>query len=135
MYVQLRKYALSDPKEPAFQSPCDHEHTEVCDRCELLKTSIQAIEAGLVAQNDNLTPEVKEELSFTVKQAKTAILAWKSHLLRSVNQDAARLEVLDSLDESSVLLVQDWAISACLENIARANLTGTANVAFRGILL
>ena len=105
-----RKYALSDPKEPAFQSPCDHEHTEVCDRCELLKTSIQAIEAGLVAQNDHLTPEVKEELSFIVKQAKSAILAWKSHLLRSVNQDAARLEVLDSLDESSVLLVQDWAM-------------------------
>ena len=95
-----RKYALSDPKEPAFQSPCDHEHTEVCDRCELLKTSIQAIEAGLVAQNDNLTPEVKEELSFTVKQAKSAILAWKFHLLVSVNQDAARLEVLDSLHES-----------------------------------
>ncbi|KAK2565739.1 hypothetical protein P5673_010917 [Acropora cervicornis] len=105
-----RKYALSDPKEPAFQSPGDHEHTEVCDRCELLKTSIQAIEAGPVAQNDNLTPEVKEELSFTVKQAKSAILAWKSHLLNSVNQDAARLEVLDSLDESSVLLVQDWAM-------------------------
>ncbi|XP_074614762.1 uncharacterized protein LOC141874411 [Acropora palmata] len=88
-----RKYA----KEHAFQSPCDHEHTEVCDRCELLKTSIQAIEAGLVAQNDNQTPEVKEELSFAVKQAKSAILAWKSHLLRSVNQDAARLEVLDSI--------------------------------------
>ena len=98
------------PKEPAVQSPCNHERTEVCDRCELLKTSIQAIEAGLVAQNDNLTPEVKEELSFTVKQAKSAILAWKSHLLRSVNQDATRLEVLDSLDESWVLLVQDWAM-------------------------
>ena len=96
-----RKYAISDPKEP-IQSRCDHEHTEFCDRCELLKTPIQAIEAGLVAQNDNLTPEVKEELSFTVKQAKSAILAWKSHPLRSVSQDAARLEVLDSLYESSV---------------------------------
>ena len=74
------------------------------------RCAVEAIEAGLVAQNDNLTPEVKEELSFTVKQAKSAILAWKYHLLRSVNQDAARLEVLDSLDESSVLLVQDWAM-------------------------
>ena len=48
-----------------------------------------------------------------MKQEKIAILAWKSHLLRSVNQetqDAARVDVVDSLDESSVLLVQDWAM-------------------------
>ena len=63
------------------------------------RCAVQATEASLVAQNDNLTPEVKEELSFTVKQAKSAILAWKSHLVLSVNQDAAHLEVLNSLDE------------------------------------
>ena len=43
-------------------------------------------------------------------QAKQNILAWKAHLLRCVNQDEAPLEVINALDESSVLLVQDWAM-------------------------
>ena len=51
-----------------------------------------------------------EELNFIEGQAKQNIWAWKAHLLRCVNQDEARLEVIDSLNESSVLLVQDWAM-------------------------
>ena len=51
-----------------------------------------------------------EELNFIEEQAKQNIWAWKAHLLRCVNQDEARLEVIDSLNESSVLLVQDWAM-------------------------
>ena len=51
-----------------------------------------------------------EELAFMVGQAKQNILAWKAHLLRCVNQDEAPLEVTNALDESSVLLVQDWAM-------------------------
>ena len=43
-------------------------------------------------------------------QAKQNILAWKAHLLRCVNQDEAPLKVINALDESSVLLVQDWAM-------------------------
>ena len=57
-----------------------------------------------------MSSEVKEELCFRVKQAKGTIWLWKSHLLRSVNQDTARVEVLEELDDSSVLLVQDWAM-------------------------
>ena len=43
-------------------------------------------------------------------QAKQNILAWKAHLLQCVNQDEAPLEVINALDESSELLVQDWAM-------------------------
>jgi len=57
-----------------------------------------------------MSSEVKEELCFRVKQAKATIWLWKSHLVRSVNQDAARVEVLEELDDSSVLLVQEWAM-------------------------
>ena len=100
-------YALSDPNESVYQSPCDHQHKEVCDRCEMLKLVLQEIDVALTAQG------AREELTFKVKQVKNAIFARKSHLLHSVNQDAARLDVLDLLGESSVLLVQDWAIK-CL---------------------
>ena len=105
-----RAFALSDPKDPAYQARCDHDHSEVCDRCNLLTETLLDIEAGLAAQTGNLSSDEREELSFRVKQGKTAIWAWKSHLLRSVNQDSARVELLRELDESSVLLVQDWAM-------------------------
>ena len=106
-----RPFALSDPKEKAFHVTCDHEHSRTCHRCNMLTSTIEDIKAALVEQRANLLPDtVKDELQFRVKQAKSAILAWKSHLLGSVNQDAARTDVLEKLDESSVLLVQDWAM-------------------------
>jgi len=44
-----RAFALSDPKEPAFQSVCDHEHTGACDRCEMLASVIREMDASLAA--------------------------------------------------------------------------------------
>ena len=105
-----RAFALSDPKDSAYQARCDHEHNEVCDRCNLLTETLLDIEAGLAAQTENLSSEEREELLFRVKQGKAAIWSWKSHLLCSVNQDSARVDMLEKLDESSVLLVQDWAM-------------------------
>lgn len=54
-----------------------------------------------------MTSNTKEELVFRVKNAKTALLAWKSHLLRFVNQDGARVQLLEAIDESFGLRVQD----------------------------
>ena len=105
-----RSFALSDAKEPSFQATCDHDHSDVCERCATLASTLNDIEEGLVAQSQNMTSNTKEELVFRVKNAKTAILAWKSHLLRSVNQDGARVQLLEAIDESSVLVVQDWAM-------------------------
>ena len=52
----------------------------------------------------NIGAHAKEELSFIADQAISNIQAWKAHLLRSLDQDQARLDVIDELDESSVLL-------------------------------
>ena len=52
----------------------------------------------------------KDEAVFLVQKASEAIAAWKAHQLRSINQDRARLEVLEFLDPSCVLIVQDFAI-------------------------
>ena len=60
-------------------------------------------------QSQDMTSNTKEELVFRVKNAKTTILSWKSHLLRSVNQDGARVQRLEAIDKSSVLIVQGWA--------------------------
>ena len=54
--------------------------------------------------------DVKEEMKFVLTQAKKNIEARKAHIIRSVNQDAARLDILNTLDDSSVLVVLHWAM-------------------------
>ena len=51
---------------------------------------------------------MKEELEFVISQAKQSVECWKAHLLRSVNQDEYRLEILSSLSTSFILLVIEW---------------------------
>ena len=43
-------------------------------------------------------------------KAKQDIVNWKAHLLRSVNREEARLDIVNALDDTSVPLVQDWAM-------------------------
>lgn len=106
-----RAYALSDPKDKDYQMTCPHDHLDTCDRCELLASVVADIHDALEKMSDsNVSHDVIEVLVFIEGQAKQNILAWKAHLLRCVNQDEARLEVINALDESSVLLVQDWAM-------------------------
>jgi len=51
-----------------------------------------------------------DELKFNTEQARRNVNAWKARLLRAVNQDVARINVIERLDENSVFLVQDWAM-------------------------
>ena len=48
-----------------------------------LMSSLSETESAMIAQTNNLLPEFKEELSFTVKQAYTNIYARKAHTVRS----------------------------------------------------
>ncbi|XP_067034580.1 uncharacterized protein [Acropora muricata] len=60
-------YALSDPNESVYQSPCDHQHNEECDRCEMVgceKLVLQEIDGALTAQSANLSQGAREELTF-----------------------------------------------------------------------
>ena len=52
-----------------------------------------------------------EELSYQVNQAVQDIEVWKAHFLHCINQDLARVDVLNKLTSSSVLLVLDWAMN------------------------
>ena len=56
------------------------------------------------------SPDAREQRAYDILLAEQAIFAWKAHLLRSVNQDDARIDVVDGLNDRSVLLVQDWAM-------------------------
>ena len=105
-----RTFPLSDPDNASFRDECDHLHNDTCDQCASLHSALAGVETALAIQMENLTDDEKGELSFKVTQATGNILAWKAHILRSIHQDRARVELLDMLDETSVLLVQDWAM-------------------------
>ena len=106
-----RAYTLSDPKETDYQIICPHDHLEICDRCDILASVLADIHGALEKMSDsNESSDVVEELNVIEGQAKQNIWACQAHLLRCVNQDEARLEVIYSLNESSVRLVQDWAM-------------------------
>ena len=87
---------------------CKHEHDLVCDRCNLFPAAVHDIES--IFGYDDIPQDKKEEMKFIVTQAKKNIEAWKAHILRSVNQDQARLDTLDKIDHTSVLVILDWAM-------------------------
>lgn len=80
----------------------------MCDRCNRLEHSIYKIEEALNLVTTS--EEELDELTFSTEQAKHSIVTWKAHLLRSVNQDNARVNAVDNLNEESVMLEQDWAM-------------------------
>lgn len=49
-------------------------------------------------------------MAYVTAQLKKNIQAWKPHLLRAINQNEARLNLLQDLDPISVLVVLDWAM-------------------------
>lgn len=103
-----RAYALSDPGDQDYLLDCDHDHEDRCDRCSQLASVVAEIKETLEASN--CSNDTKDELNFVIVQSKQNINAWKSHLLRSGNQDECRLDILKQLDETSVLIVLDWAM-------------------------
>lgn len=52
----------------------------------------------------------RDEALHVFLTAQRAIHIWKCHQLRSVQQDKARLDVIDLLDDETVLIVNDWAM-------------------------
>ena len=59
---------------------------------------------------DQFTPEQVDDIRYTFQQSVTAINSWKSHQLRSLQQDKARTDILNSLEPNEVLITNDWAM-------------------------
>ena len=100
-------YALNDPSDRNYQSQCLHKHKTYCDKCDDLTKTMDDITGVIEALAED---EVKEELNFLVQKAKQDIVSCKARLLQSVNQEEARLDIVNAVDRTSVLLVQDWAM-------------------------
>ena len=58
----------------------------------------------------NVTEEERGRLKFEHNESVLNIQAWKAHLLRSSNQDEAKQNFLQKLDENSCLVIMDLAM-------------------------
>ena len=63
-----------------------------------------------VLESTLTSDEDKDEMNYTIAQAKKNIQARKAHTLHSINQDEARTDVLKNLEPNAVLVTLDWAM-------------------------
>ena len=101
-------HALSDRSAWEFRGECDHQHCYECERCESLEGVLR--EVAKMQDKANVTEEERGRLKFEYNESVRNIQAWKAHLLRSSNQDEAKQNVLQKLDENWCLVIMDWAM-------------------------
>lgn len=73
-----------------------------------MKDTIKDIKDSL--EKAQLSDDERDNLKYLYQQAVQAVEAWKAHQLRSTQQDKARTDLLNELDESDVLVTLDWAM-------------------------
>ena len=103
-----RKFALSDPHDKDFQCSCSHQHNVVCPECDDLKKLFTDVK-GLI---DKLLPrfythDQKDDLLYDLGEPEKQIFEWKAHILRAINQETAKQEIVESPEENSALIVMD----------------------------
>lgn len=102
-------YTLSDNTEIKFRQQRDHDHDKRCEECEATVSTIKDIKEVL-SRAPYPNDDYPDEALYLFHTAQHAIHTWKCHQLRSVQQDEQRLDVVDLLDDESVLIVNDWAM-------------------------
>ncbi|KAK3108141.1 hypothetical protein FSP39_001889 [Pinctada imbricata] len=102
-------YALSDSSQRGYLKACeDHEHDQICERCDLLPQSLLQLKE-MVGSLD-LPEDISEDFLASIDVAESKIQNWKSHIMRSANQDLARSLLLSGMDYGEALIIMDWAM-------------------------
>lgn len=103
------KYSLSDSSKKAFKAACDHLHNETHDRCEDLKALLDEIKSE-VEHTQFSNDDEKDNATYIVRESCNHIDAYKRHQLRTINQDKAKHDVMELLNEHTVLINDDFAM-------------------------
>ena len=92
---------------------CLHSHLIECDRCQELRDLFLSLEEeiGKISERCPMASDDICDLHFLLDDSKDKIEQWKAHILRSVNQEEGTKEVLDKLEPTEALLVDDWAMT------------------------
>lgn len=103
-------FALSDPFEERFSGECCHDHNQACPECKGIVDVLEAIEDTLRNGDLDLSEKQKERARWDLDHAVSSIDAWKAHLLRTFQQDQARQDTLNRLDDQTIMVINDWAM-------------------------
>ena len=101
-------YALSDQKKKDFAYECNHDHKEICSECSNVTSTLDEIECLL--ETSETDDELLDRSLSKFRLYRESIEAWKAHLLRSINQDLCREELLDKLASDEIYINLDWAM-------------------------
>lgn len=106
-----RSFALGDPKDPALQNTCLHEHDKLCRCCKVLEDTLTDLDHAFQDESLNFPcTGTKNDLLYRFTQSKKAVYAWRQHIVRSINQDECRTDFLESMNEEDCLITLDWAM-------------------------
>ncbi|KAK3095239.1 hypothetical protein FSP39_012015 [Pinctada imbricata] len=103
-------FGLSDPLEPKFSSACSHTHEITCDKCSMVESSIHIIREKMHSVFVHVPDSIQEELTHDIDVAEKDLLDWKKHIMRTLHQDKAKTEVLQSMNSDQGLIIMDWAM-------------------------
>ena len=97
---------MSDPSNARLSTdPCKDEHDEYCIECEQLLHTINKI----INFIDESAINGKDGSLYDAKIAKENIFKWVQHLIRHTQQNKAKHDVMEKLDDHSGLLPKDFA--------------------------
>jgi hypothetical protein len=101
-------YSLSDPVNPEFSCVCNHDHDKLCDECqnmrEVLDLVTEKIKQSTLGEGD------KNELLYDCMQATDHINEWQRHIVRGFQQNLAKQDIANNLEEDSAIWLCDWGI-------------------------
>lgn len=83
-----------------------------CPQCDEITLCLQKMQQ-IVKDGKNLrfySQEQQNDFLYDIENSSEAIIKWKAHIMRSVNQDHAKQDILAKLDQSSCLVIMDWAM-------------------------
>lgn len=107
-------YALSHKTNWNFQfnGRTQRQKNRRCGPCLELQHAYEAIQEKI----DEITdPQQKEEYQYILDYAKDAIFEWQKHIIRTINQNHAKDDLMWNNDEDDVYIHMDWAMKYLVE--------------------
>lgn len=108
-----------------------NDHDATCESCEELNITLMEI-ADAVRSAPPTSRDDIDDFTFTVDMAIQDITAFKAHQLRHINQDKARINILQQVDGERMVFIQDWAMKFLPKKYRESQTQWLPNEEFHG---
>ncbi|XP_063416575.1 uncharacterized protein LOC134698600 [Mytilus trossulus] len=89
---------------------CEHVHTTTCQPCSRMYQIKDELQNLMTSNFPDINSKEKEEFEHDISVSTEKIWAWRDHLIRTVNQDSCKKDLLQNLQSHEVLIIADWAM-------------------------